>query len=169
MFRRSRRFVLLRILLRLSTKARFSESCGSCAATNHVFDRQLRTMILSPNSPLGFKGRQGAQSTSRWSFLHHRLTRATLHASRRFAAELLHAASSTAVPPTFVRELLWRPHYDHGEILTADNIASILDRIGRLSGRPGPANSASSELPCLLIAPSRCFPPLLSSLGFKPR
>jgi hypothetical protein len=80
-------------------------------------------MILSPNSPLGFKGRQGAPSTSRWSFLHHRLTRATLHASRRFAAELLHAASSTAAPPTIVFQAafdnLTRCRIQHGNLLEA--------------------------------------------------
>jgi len=32
-----------------------------------------------------------------------------------------------------------------------------------------PAKSGRNELPCLLIFPSRCFPPLDSSLGISPK
>ena len=58
-------------------------------------------------------------------------------------AALLHAASSTAAPPIFVRWQLSPPHC-HGETSIADSPAAILDPAWRPSGPPRPASSASS-------------------------
>lgn len=80
------------------------------ATTSHLSDLQSPTMIRFPNSPFGCKGRQGAQSICRWTEVHHGNPRATLHVSRWYGAELLHAASSTTAPPTSVR---WPPSPPH--------------------------------------------------------
>src|SRR6267143_4680959 len=104
-----------RIPLWLSTKARLFESYGESYSTNHVFDLRLQTMIRSPNSPFSCQGRQGAQSTSRWSFLHHRASRATLHASRR------HRLSCFApLPVQPHRQLSCDGHFRHPTMATAE-------------------------------------------------
>jgi hypothetical protein len=61
---RSASFAVPRIPLGVSTKARLLRILRCSTATNHVFDLQQLTMILSPNS-LFYKGRQGAQSIRR--------------------------------------------------------------------------------------------------------
>src|SRR5690348_9360571 len=62
---------------------------------------------------------------------------------RRCSAALLHAASSTVAPPTFVRWAPWPPHYGRDETLIAHSPAAIPDQISRPPGRPPPVGDAS--------------------------
>src|ERR1700751_1594626 len=63
---------------------------------------------------------------------------------RRCSAALLHAASSTAVPPTFVRWPPWPPHYGRDGTLIADSPAAIPDRFAQPSAQLRPVRNASS-------------------------
>jgi len=115
------------------------------APTSHVFDLQLLTMIRSPNSTLHDERRQGAQSKGRWTLVHHRHTRATLHTSRRFD-ETARGVSSTAAPPIFVRWPPWPPQAHVGTSI-AHNPVATPDRSALLPGRLPPVTSASWSCP----------------------
>ena len=73
------------------TKARFSalNPTVACESTNHLSDLLLQTTIRTANSLFSNKGRQGAQSLTRSSFLDQEFTRATLHASQQHETDLL--------------------------------------------------------------------------------
>ena len=127
------------------TKARFSalNPTVACESTHHLSDHLLQTMIRSANSPFSDKGRQGAPSLTRSSFLDQEFTRATLHASQQHEMDLPLVTSSTVVPPAFVQWRPWPPQC-RGETATADSCAVIPGRIARPHARPRPTNSAAS-------------------------
>ena len=105
-------FRLTQDSLGFSTKARVVRILRWTISTNHVFDLQPLTMILSPNSLFP---REAGRSINK--AIGFRLSKdlpdcPACELTARTA--LLPAASNTAAPPIFVRWLLSLPHY-HGE------------------------------------------------------
>jgi hypothetical protein len=90
--------------LRLLTKARLlNPSVKAFAATNHVFDHQLLTMIPSPNSLS--VSREAGRPINFSTDLRPPSAYASYPAWEPAAmAELFLAVSNTAAPPTFVPE-----------------------------------------------------------------
>src|SRR5215469_2821172 len=117
------------------------ESCGGTASTNHVFDLQQLTMILSPNS---LQREAGRSINKAIGFRLPQDLPGYPACELTAGAVLLPAVSNTAAPPIFVRWLLSLPRC-HGETPIVDSPAAILDPVGRSSGRPRPAGSASSD------------------------
>lgn len=136
-------------------------------STNPVFNLPLQTMIRSPNSPFGCQRRQGAQSKNRWTCVHHWAHRATLHGSRRHGLSYF---GQRPVQPH--RQLSCDGHLRHPTTATAKFQSLLVPPQFRieLRGRLGGFDQqVTHHRVALLIAPSRCLPPLLSSLGFRMR
>src|SRR5487761_56747 len=163
---------LPRIPLRLSTKAqllRILRRVFDFDSTSHVFDRQLQTIIRSPNSPFSFArgGRalnqvlDGVASTIGLVGLPCMRAGGTSCAASRIF-QYSRTANFRAMA-TFATPLLPRRNFNRSQFRR--NSGSNLEAVWAASV----SKQRIIELPCLLIAPSRCRPPVLSSLGFNPR
>src|SRR5215813_2574900 len=143
---------------------------GTSYSTSHLFDRQTKTMIHVSNSPTLFhsKGEAGRSINFPIGLRLPRDVPGYPACEPAAPGCCACAISSTAVPPTSGRWPLSPPPCRDGTS-TVDSPAVIL----RHSAKPFAAASTSKkraiELPCLLMAPSRCRPPLLLARGFSPR
>ena len=121
-------------------------------------------MILTSNSPL-FR-RPAATQTVGFSLLDHRMTQAHRH-DRLIRLRVRPSSRNIRYIP---RSQLSGHGYFGDTAILARRRAFVQEAPLRIVARsviplPPPAKKRRNELPCLLILPSRCFPPLDSSLG----
>ena len=136
---------------------------GGWGSTNHLFDHEIATMIVSANSPRRHVGRQGAHAAHRLGYFGQGMTRAALHRARCWRG--LRPAAQDPVPPH--RQLPGQGHRGHRPVLPLRQPQVLPAQFGIVSHRR--VHCLDQQGPCLLIAPSRCRPPLEDSRGIRPK
>src|SRR6266700_4677567 len=124
-------------------------------------------MILLCEHPV-FTGCESAQSALRSSLRRPGAPAGCSRCERSLDRPHSCVTSSRVVPLTCAPPPPW-PHLSVSDGSDANTVSDTRDRSAPRSAPLPPANERSIRLPCLLIAPSFCLPPELSSRGINPR